>query len=65
LVTESHSCRFFLHHEEFEFLLLVDVPYRVPRVWHSEVKRLEMLVVEKSPSLLILKAFNYYVVFNF
>jgi hypothetical protein len=61
LVTGSHSCYFFLHHEEFEFLFLVDVLYGVPRVWCSEVERPEILVVEKSQSLLILKVFNYYV----
>jgi hypothetical protein len=47
LVTGSHSCRFFLHHEEFEFIFLVDVLYGVLHVWHSEVERLEILVVEK------------------
>jgi hypothetical protein len=61
LVTGSHSCHFFLHHEEFEFLFLVDVLYGVPRVWCSEVELPEILVVEKSQSLLILKVFNYYV----
>jgi hypothetical protein len=48
LVTGSHSCYFSLQHEEFEFLFLVDVLYGVLQVWHSEVERLEMLVVEKS-----------------
>jgi hypothetical protein len=53
LVTGSHSCCFFLHHAELEFLFLVDVLYGVPRVWHSGVVRPEMLVVEKSQSLLL------------
>jgi hypothetical protein len=48
MVTGSHSYRFFLQHEEFEFLFLVDFRYRVLHVWNSEVERLEMLVVEKS-----------------
>jgi hypothetical protein len=61
LITRGHSYRFFLQHEEFEFLFLVDVLYiyGVLHIWHSEVERLEMLVVEKAQSLLILKVFNF------
>jgi hypothetical protein len=68
VVTRSHSCRLFLRHEECEFLCLVDVLHGVPRVWRSKFEPLEILVVEKSQSLLILKVFNYlhtYFVFNF
>jgi hypothetical protein len=37
-----------LKQKQNKFLFLVDVLYGVLHVWHSEVERLQMLVMEKS-----------------